>query len=74
MKKNEIRVTIRGRDKEIHGYSVEIIDGKLYYYNKPFRCDCGAEFIYKDNIIICPNCGKKSETIYTYEDYHKEQL
>lgn len=74
MKKNEVRVTIRGRDKELHGYSVEIIDGRLYYYTKPFRCDCGAEYIYKDNQIICPNCGKKSETIYTYEDYHKEQL
>ena len=76
MKKNEIRFTLKNKYGEILTYSAKVYDGKLYSYNKPLTCDCNNEqaLLFEHNEVVCPVCGNKSITVYTYDDYHKEQF
>lgn len=77
MKKNEIRFTIRNKNNELEVYSVELKNGEIYYNGLPLTCDCSEnkyKYIFRDNEVVCPVCGRKSETVYTYEDYQKEQF
>ena len=82
MKENEIKFKLTNHD----GKTVEILaeikeDNKLYRMGKPILCNCSGNtsetatpFIYKNNQVICPECGRKSEEIYTFENYEQEEL
>lgn len=81
MKKNEIKFKLKNHDEKTVEIIAEIKDNKLYRMGKPILCNCtgntsetATPFIYKDNQVICPECGRKSEEIFTFEDYEKNEL
>lgn len=81
MKENEIKFKLRNHDDKTVEIIAEIKDNKLYRMGKPILCNCtgntsetATPFIFKDNQVICPECGRKSEEIFTFNDYEKNEL
>lgn len=82
MKENEIKFKLSNNE----GKLVEIIgeiteDNKVYRMDKPILCNCSGNtqdtatpFIYKEGVVVCPECGRKSEEVFTFEDYEKSEL
>ena len=82
MKENEIKFKLKNHDGKTVEIIAEVMDNKeLYRMGKPILCNCtgntsetATPFIYKDNQVICPECGRKSEEVYTFNDYEQEEL
>lgn len=81
MKENEIKFKLKNHNDKTVEIIGEIKDNKIYRMGKPILCNCtgntsetATPFIYKDNQVVCPECGRKSTEIYTFKDYEKDEL
>lgn len=81
MKENEIKFKLKNHDGKVVEILAEVKEGKLYRMGKPILCNCSGNtsetatpFIYEDNIVRCPECGRQSEEIYSFKDYEKNEL
>lgn len=82
MKENEIKFKLRSNDGKLVDIIAEITeDNKVYRMDKPILCNCSGNtqdtatpFEYRDGIVICPECGRQSEEVFTFEDYEKSEL
>ena len=81
MKRNEIKFKLENHDGKTVEIVAEVIDGKLYRMGKPILCNCtgntsetATPFVYQDNQVVCPNCGRKSHDLYTFDDFEKNEL
>lgn len=82
MKEDEIKFQLKNHDGKI----VEIIgevkeDNKVYRMDKPILCNCtgntqdtATPFLFRNGEVICPECGRKSEEVFTFEDYERSEL
>jgi len=82
MKENEIKFKLNTYD----GKTVEILaevkeDGELYRMGKPILCNCSGNtqdtatpFQFINGEVVCPECGRKSESVFSYEDYVNSEL
>lgn len=81
MKENEIKFKLKNHDGKTVDILAEIKEDKLYRMGKPILCNCtgntsetATPFIYENNQVVCPECGRKSEEIYTFKDFEQNEL
>ncbi len=81
MKENEIKFKLRTNDDKVVEILAEVKDKKLYRMGKPILCNCSGNtqdtatpFIFEDGEVVCPECGRKSESVYSFEDYENSEL
>lgn len=81
LKEDEIKFKLKNHDGKTVEIIAEVKDNKVYRMGKPIFCNCtgntletATEFIYEDNHVICPECGRKSEEVFTFKDYEEKEL
>lgn len=81
MKENEIKFKLNTSDGKKVEILAEVKDGGLYRMGKPILCNCSGNtqdtatpFQFINGEVVCPVCGRKSESVFTFEDYENTEL
>ena len=81
MNENSIKFKLNNNDKLIEITAEIEEDNTITRMGKPILCNCtgntedtATPFIYEDGTVICPSCGKKSESVVTYADFVNDEL
>ena len=83
MKENEIKFKLKNHDGKIIELTGELkeFSDKVYRMGKPIYCNCtgntedsATPFQFIDGEVVCTSCGRKSEEVYTFEDYEANEL
>ena len=82
MKENEIKFKLNNYDGKIVEILAEVRDdGKLYRMGKPILCNCSGNtqdtatpFEFINGEVVCPECGRKSESVFSFEDSVNAEL
>ena len=46
----------------------------MHFHCSGNTSETATPFIFKDNKVICPECGRQSEEIYSFKDYETDEL
>ena len=83
MNENTIKFKLKSNDKEIEITGEIMEDNTITRMGKPLLCNCSGNteetatpYLFNKNTkeVYCPNCGKQSTEVTTFEDYENNEL
>lgn len=83
MNENTIKFKLKSNDKEIEITGEIMEDNTITRMGKPLLCNCSGNteetatpYLFNKNNkeVYCPNCGKQSTEVTTFEDYENNEL
>ena len=82
MNENSIKFKLLTNNDKLIEITAEITeDGTITRMGKPVLCNCtgntettATPFIFENGVVMCPNCGKQSESVITFQDFVEDEL
>lgn len=82
MKENSIKFKLLTNNDKLIEITAEITeDGTVTRMGKPVLCNCtgntedtATPFLFENGSVVCPNCGKQSESVITFQDFVEDEL